>query len=116
MPLEKTLLTLPPNPRTRKRTLYRKYLVSLEVRRRTPTRLKNPRRPSRRRRRETRHDPYPGGDSSKHSPPRSLVARRRSIPRRHAREHSPRSTALAASAAALSRSVVGDRGQARSHR
>ena len=49
-------------PAKRKRTLYRKFLVSLGARRRTPTR------PSLRRRRETPHDEVSCGSFSKHSP------------------------------------------------
>ena len=49
-------------PAKRKRTLYRKFLVSLGARRRTPTR------PSLRRRRETPHDEVSCGSFSKYSP------------------------------------------------
>ena len=49
-------------PPKRKRTLCRKFLVSLGARRRTPTR------PSLRRRRETPHDEVSCGSFSKHSP------------------------------------------------
>src|SRR6266567_9047658 len=67
-------------PAKRKRILYRRYLVSLEVRRRNPTRL------SRSRRRETRHEQDSGGVSSKHSSPDSFNTLRRTIACRRSRE------------------------------
>src|SRR6266481_4611882 len=60
----------------RKRTLYRRFLVSLEVRRRTPT-SRN------RRRRESRHDAlWDGGSSSTH-PRKPQHSLRRTDYRRH---------------------------------
>src|SRR6266568_4362867 len=63
-------------PAKRKRIPYRRYLVSLEVRRRNPTRL------SRSRRRETRHEQDSDGGSIKHSSPDSFNTLRRTIARR----------------------------------
>src|SRR2546427_6339950 len=76
----KTPPTLPPRRPIRKRILYRRYLVSLEVRRRNPTRL------SRSRRRETRHEQHSGGVSSKRSPSDSFDPLRRTIACRRPRE------------------------------
>src|SRR5712691_4579008 len=67
-------------PAKRKRILYRRYFVSLEVRRRNPTRL------SRSRRRETRHEQDSGGVSSKRSPSDSFDPLRRTIACRRPRE------------------------------
>src|SRR5207302_8129306 len=58
----KPLLILQRNPAKRKRILYIRFLVSLGVRRRTPTRL------SLSRRREIRHDQHSNGVSSNRSP------------------------------------------------
>src|ERR1700730_8896091 len=55
----------------RKRVLYRRFLVSLEARRRIPTR------PSLRRRRETPHDEVSCGSSSKFSPSKLQYSLRR---------------------------------------
>src|SRR5579859_3094268 len=72
-----------PNPAKRKRTHCRKFLVSLEARRRNPTR------PSRSpislsRRRETRHDSRTSGGSSQYSPSKSVDSRNRTNARRDA--------------------------------
>src|SRR6266699_534995 len=67
-------------PAKRKRILYRRYLVSLEVRRRNPTRL------SRSRRRETHHEQDSGGVSGKRSPSDSFDPLRRTIACRRPRE------------------------------
>src|SRR5256884_1460935 len=69
----RALRTLQRNLGKRKRILYRRFLVSLGVRRRNPTR------PSLSRRREIRHDQSQIGVSSSRSPLQSFDSLRRSV-------------------------------------
>src|SRR4029077_17276256 len=103
----RALLTPTPNPR-KKRTPCRRYLVSLEIRRRTPTRL------SRSRRREIRHEQESDGVSSRCSPPRSFDTLRRSVAPRES--ECTDSATLTAGTGAVAGGIVGDRGEAGTER
>src|ERR1700676_4463485 len=110
-PAKVCLTQTPPLPK-RKRTLYRKFLVSLGARRRTPTRL-NLKRISHRRRRETRHDSVTSGGSSQYSPSKSVDSRNRSNTRRNAvHDDGARRGAIAFAAGSCNRGAPGNHGRA----
>src|ERR1700675_1281870 len=110
-PAKVSLTQTPPLPK-RKRTLYRKFLVSLGARRRTPTRL-NLKRISHRRRRETRHDSVTSGVSSQYSPSKSVDSRNRTNTRGNAvHDDGARRAAIAFAAGPRHRRASGNHGRA----
>src|SRR5580700_4205714 len=110
-PARVLLIPTPPLPK-RKRTLCRRFLVSLGARRRTPTRL-SLKRISHRRRRETRHDSVTSGGSSQYSPSKSVDSRIRTNTRGNAvHDDGARRAEIAFAAGPRNRSASGNHGRA----
>src|SRR5580700_2380004 len=113
-PMRPVRVLLPPTPprRKRKRTLYRRFLVSLGARRRTPTRL-SLKRTSHRRRRETRHDSVTSGGSNQYSPSKSVDSRNGTNTRGNAvHDGGARRAAIGFAAGPGNRSASGNYGRA----
>src|SRR5580692_680857 len=111
-PARGPLVILPLHRAKRKRTLYRRFLVSLGVRRRTPTRL-SLNQIRLRRRRETRHDSGKSGVSSQYSLLDSFDSRCRTDSRRYPLDgYGARRGASAFAAGPRNRGAPGNDGRA----